>query len=110
MKASSQPPQLRTNAGSQLSAGRRWGILLCLILVACVAAAQAVHFHAHEFSNHENCVVCQLAHAPKLANAAIVVVVTFAPAAFLTVVSTSAPQLAIHEFSLLCRPPPSSSI
>jgi hypothetical protein len=85
---------------------RSWTLLVCLLLVVFIGAAQALHFHANELSNHENCVVCQVAHAPTAAGPVVLLTVVLAVAAFLGLASISSPQLSLHTFSLFCRPPP----
>jgi uncharacterized membrane protein YdjX (TVP38/TMEM64 family) len=85
---------------------RRWTLLICLLLVVFMGAAQAVHFHANEFSNHENCVVCQVAHAPSAAGPVLLLTVVLVVAAFVSPVSIPPPRLSLHAFSLFSRPPP----
>ena len=89
-----------------LIARRRWLPLLCLLLVAFMVAAQALHVHTGKFSNHENCAICQVANAPSAASRVMSLAIVLIVAAFPTLAPSPAPLLSLQAFSLFCRPPP----
>jgi len=49
---------------AQSSSARRWLMLLCLVLLAVSATAQALHFHSDDVSaTAKHCPICPVAHS-----------------------------------------------
>jgi hypothetical protein len=90
------------------SPAKRWLALLCLLLVATVAATQALHLHADDLTpNGKHCPICQVAHSAVQAVSTAQLHVALQSAGYLFFPASVDRKSPLDSTPLFSRPPPS---
>lgn len=85
----------------------RWLVLLCLVLVAVVGTAQALHFHADDLAaTDKHCPLCQTLHSTTPLVHTLQLNFSFQAVAYFLCRTSSHKQSVYSPFALFSRPPP----
>ena len=83
--------------------------LICVLLIAVMIGAQALHAHPNEFSSAaKHCTVCQIAHTSLQVATLAHVDFGLKTTAYLPVSEDPDAPRALDSLPLFCRPPPAA--
>jgi hypothetical protein len=91
------------------SPAKRWLVLICLLLVATMAAAQTLHQHANDLApNGKHCPICLVAHSAVQVASMVQLHVAVQTTGYLFFPASIDRKSPLDSTPLFSRPPPPS--